>query len=416
MQLILGSFAVCALLWSLAPAMAVDVADLADVADGPSFHRDSNMRDFTTQANEWPLMGPWIVEVALGQNDLAMSECRAKSGKVKYNFQEDGLNALVVQGVSKTDLEQMQGVLKVTPDFLLYASAYSWGNDRVDQPSLPLDRANYRQGADYCGTGVDVFVLDTGIDTTHTEFSSNARTVTNIWNSYGAITTNTDGNGHGTHVAGTVGGRTIGIARCANIYGMKVLSDSGSGSFSSILAAMNEVLRLHQLGGRKSVISMSLGGGCSGSCQDDLLVNRVNFLAGLGVISVVAAGNDGAATQFTTPAAAGRAITVGASRLANFSNWGSIVDVNAPGVGIRSAKTGGGYVSYSGTSMACPHVTGIVAQNLEKGGITMNSLAAVLTVTNALQCDVSNVIIHTRGGTTHALALIPSDDGIFGTC
>jgi len=73
-------------------------------------------------------------------------------------------------------------------------------------------------------------------------------------------------------------------------------------------------------------------------------------------------------------------------------------------------------VSYSGTSMACPHVTGIVAQNLEKGGITMNSLAAVLTVTNALQCDVSNVIIHTRGGTTHALALIPSDDGIFGTC
>jgi hypothetical protein len=118
-MLLLGSFAV--LLLCLAPAMAVDVAladvadladvDLADVGvdvvDGPSF-AISKMRDFATQAAEWPPLGPWIVEVAPGQNEPAMSACRARSGRVKHNFQEEGLNALVVQGVSQSDLEQVR--------------------------------------------------------------------------------------------------------------------------------------------------------------------------------------------------------------------------------------------------------------------------------------------------------------------
>jgi subtilisin family serine protease len=101
--------------------------------------------------------------------------------------------------------------------------------------------------------------------------------------------------------------------------------------------------------------------------------------------------------------------------LAGFSNWGSRVDIQAPGVGIKSAKTGGGYTTYSGTSMACPHVAGVVAMVLQKGALSMTSLEAVKTVTVALLCDAVDRIYNSRSSTTEALVELPSNDGVY-TC
>ena len=177
---------------------------------------------------------------------------------------------------------------------------------------------------------------------------------------------NNDEDGHGSHVAGTVGGATVGVAPRANLFGVKVLSDSGVGSYSGMLAAMSWVGDEAELRGNPSIATMSLG-----SPYLSLLNTEVESLVAEGVAVVVAAGNDGLDACNYSPASSSSVVTVGSSTDADglswFSNTGPCVDLYAPGSDIKSVDAGttSGYTVLSGTSMACPHVAGIAALNFE---------------------------------------------------
>lgn len=172
---------------------------------------------------------------------------------------------------------------------------------------------------------------------------------------------------------------------------------------------------------------MSLGGPCEGNCANDPINKKVEELYKLGIITVAAAGNDGKNAEKDSPAAAPNAVTVGATtkadKLVNWSNWGAVVDIQAPGVGILSACSSNvnkgdcknsDYVAYSGTSMATPHVAGVLAMLMEKGNKPINSAATAGEVVASLLCDsAKDKVSHTRFGTTKDLLQIPKDDGVW---
>ena len=127
---------------------------------------------------------------------------------VKKSFSDlTGVNAVVLEGLGKNDLKSMSEVVGVYPDLPVYPTAYSWGTDRIDQSALPLSGSGSTYNSYFKGCGVDIYIVDTGLDTTHIEFApvnGVSRTVSNIYNEFGAITSDIDGDGHGTHCAGLV--------------------------------------------------------------------------------------------------------------------------------------------------------------------------------------------------------------------
>jgi subtilisin family serine protease len=233
----------------------------------------------------------------------------------------------------------------------------TWGLVRIDERDLNLDgRYSYDDHAD--GTGVTAYILDTGIRITNLDFGGRAS-----WGTNTVDTVNTDENGHGTHVAGTVGGTTYGVAKNVRLVAVKVLNKFGSGTFSGIIAGIDWVVA-HRNG--PAVINMSLGGGKT-QAVNDAVENAIKAR----VTVVVAAGNNNANACNYSPASAPNAVTVGASdsldRKATFSNWGECVDLFAPGVGITSDWIGSNVAinTINGTSMASPHVAGLAAMELE---------------------------------------------------
>ena len=229
---------------------------------------------------------------------------------------------------------------------------------------------------------------------------------------------------HGTHCAGTAGGNNVGVARGANIYGLKVLSDYGSGSTETIIAGMNKVLedRIDDPS-RRMIVSMSLGGYCGSYCSTDAMIEAVEILSENNITVVVAAGNSADDACQYTPAAAPSAVTVGATdridEWAYYSSFGSCVDILAPGSDVSSAcaslsmtscANGNQYVEMSGTSMACPHVSGVTALWLAQSESDPPPSTADVKV--ALQCSsAKNKIDDVPGGSLNLLLQVP-DAGV----
>ncbi|CAI7650120.1 unnamed protein product [Penicillium viridicatum] len=264
----------------------------------------------------------------------------------------------------------------VEPDMVVNATANvvqrnapSWGLPRISSKKPGATDYTYDSTA---GEGIVVYGVDTGIDIKHSDFGGRAK-----WGTNTVDTDNTDGNGHGTHTASTMVGSKFGVAKKATIVAVKVLGGDGGGTNSGVIAGMEWAVKDAKSRGvtGKSVMNMSLGGGFS-RAMNDAAANVVKS----GVFLSVAAGNDGQDASNSSPASAPDVCTVAASTSsdgsASFTNFGSVVDVYAPGESITAAYPGGGSKTLSGTSMAAPHVAGAAAYLMALEGVTSGKACA----------------------------------------
>lgn len=307
-------------------------------------------------------------------------------GKLKHIYQ-NALNGFAVE-MTEADAEALSQdfrVAYVEEDSTMSIDATQsnppWGLDRIDQRNRPL---NAIYTFNWTGAGVTAYVIDTGIRTAHTQFGGRAA---NVFDAFGG--NGQDCHGHGTHVAGTIGGSTYGVAKSVQLRGVRVLNCSGSGSNSGVIAGVDFVRLNHAA---SAVANMSLGGGASSA-----LDTAVNNLHNANVTIAVAAGNNnGANACNVSPARAANAVTVGSTTTtdarSSFSNIGSCLDLFAPGSGILSAwaSSNTATATLSGTSMASPHVAGVAALYKQANPSASSSTIRNAIVNNATTGVVSN--------------------------
>lgn len=337
-------------------------------------------------------------ELLASQAEIASSVTHAEWDARLLNgfagvFNAEQLNALrsseFVKSIHEDGIYTIQGV----------QTDAAWGlgrltsTDRLTGNDLSL---NYTYVYDDAvqGSGVDIYVVDTGINTAHVDFGGRS-----TFGFAAGTLPSVDDHGHGTHVAAIATGTRYGVAKLANTIAVKVLDASGGGTLANVVSGFNYVLTAASATGRPSIASASLGGGASTAIDA-----AVQALVDAGIHVVVAAGNSNVDAGTTSPARVAGAITVGAASItdakASFSNYGSIVDIWAPGVDITSAFIGSTTAThvYSGTSQATPHVSGLAALYISlNGNTTPADLATSLP-------SLSGVLSGIPSGTINRLA------------
>ncbi|KAK1777045.1 peptidase S8/S53 domain-containing protein [Copromyces sp. CBS 386.78] len=330
----------------------------------PSAPIDKRAPILEARAGTKVVPGKYIVKLRDGASDDVLDKAVKKLGKADHVYKH-AFRGFAGRIDDKTldeirsipDVEYIEQEAVFTINTYVSQSSAPWGLARISSRTKGKTTYTYDDSA---GAGTCAYIIDTGINTAHVDFGGRATWLAN----YAGDGLNSDGNGHGTHVAGTVGGTTYGVAKKTKLYAVKVLDSNGSGSTSGVIAGMNFVASDSKTRScpNGTVANMSLGGGYSASTN-----SAAAGLVNAGVFLAVAAGNDGANAANSSPASEPSVCTVGATTsadaMASYSNWGSIVDIFAPGSSILSAWIGSTTATntISGTSMATPHITGLGA-------------------------------------------------------
>lgn len=340
-----------------------------------------------TAASADGVAGEYIVQVKPGEDAARVANALGVTPTHVYETVLNGFSAKL----DAAKLQQVRargGVASVEQNARVKVDAVgSWGQDRIDQPKLPLNNSYVTKST---GAGVNAYIIDTGILPTHPEFGGRAKVAYDATGGNGI-----DCNGHGTHVSGTIGSNTYGVAKGVKLFGVRVLNCGGSGTFADVIEGMDWVAKNAV---KPAVANMSLGGP-----KDSSVNAAATKLAQSGVFLAVAAGNETQNASNVSPASATGVFTVAASDIsdksASFTNFGKDVELYAPGVNIKSTWLSNGTKSISGTSMATPHVVGVAALYKSSKGD-----ASEATLTSWLQTNSSkNVITGVPSGTYNGL-------------